>query len=65
MKLNRFLALHFFKKKQKKTTYKSVQRDFQCDFARMTGEADGSVVVVLLFFVHDKQLWSCRDSQLT
>ena len=23
------------------------------------------VVVVLLFYVHGKQLWSCRDDQLT
>ena len=24
-----------------------------------------AVVVVLLFYVHSKQLWSCRDNQLT
>ena len=24
-----------------------------------------SVVVVLLFYVHGKHLWSCRDGQLT
>ena len=23
------------------------------------------VVVVMLFYVHSKQLWSCRDGQLT
>ena len=26
---------------------------------------EGIVVVVLLFYVHGKHLWSCRDGQLT
>ena len=25
----------------------------------------GAVVVVVLFYIHGKELWSCRDGQLT
>ena len=28
-------------------------------------EREDFVVVVLLFYVHGKHLWSCRDDQLT
>ena len=44
---------------------KKYARDTWMAYVKLTGVFAFVSVVVLLFDVHGKQLWSCRDGQLT